>query len=81
LGSLPTFSGSEADGMTTKWVEFTGMDGLPVLISVDQITRVTPAAEGAGQKTEINDIGGRFFVQQDFAMVRQVLGQYAKKHT
>ena len=64
--------------MTTKWVEFTGMDGLPVLIAVDKITRVTPAAAGAGQKTEINDITGPFFVQEDFAMVREVLGQYAK---
>jgi hypothetical protein len=62
-----------------KWVEFTGMDGLPVLIAVDKITRVTPAA--AGQKTEINDITGPFFVQEDFAMVRKILGQYAKKHT
>ena len=67
--------------MTTKWVEFTGMDGLPVLIAVDQITRVRPWAAGGQHQTEINDITGPFFVQQDFAMVRQVLGQYAKKHT
>jgi hypothetical protein len=62
-----------------KVVELTGMDGLPVLIAVDHIVRVTPAAAGKGQKTEVNDITGPFFVQEDYAMVRRVLGKYASQ--
>ena len=65
--------------MTTKWVELTGVDDLPVLIAVDQITKVRPSAAGKGQKTEINDLTGPFFVQEDYEMVRQVLGKYATK--
>ena len=63
--------------MNMRWVEFTGMDDLPIMIAVAHVVKVRTASVEKNAKTEIETICGPFYVQEDYKMVRQVLGQYS----
>ena len=63
-----------------KWVELTGLDDLPVLIALEHVAKVTPAAPGghANAKTLIETAAGNFAVQQTYDMVCKVFGEESK---
>jgi hypothetical protein len=63
-----------------KWVELTGLDDLPVLIALEHVVTVTPAAPGghANARTLIETVAGNFAVQQTYDMVCKVFGEEGK---
>jgi hypothetical protein len=61
------------------WIELTGLDGGQILVAVAHIVTAEPASVSQpNARTEITTIIDAFYVQQDYAMVRKVLGECLK---
>jgi hypothetical protein len=62
------------------WIELTGLDGVQILVAVAHIVTAEPASvSDPNGRTEITTIIDAFYVQQDYAMVRKVLGECLKR--